>query len=171
MPRYRDVALSCVLCGIDHTLDTAVAEAARHKDAIAALEHFGSVFLRDELGIDPIDFDLRAVLIAGMVECFDDGKVCVMQFDIFADKAMVTVFLRLRIFSTMRLHSVISGSFVLRFSSRQTTLEKLFFSNIIGASYSTGIVMFSITQSGFTLQNRAILLESSDRSAHRSAGQ
>ena len=83
----RDVALSCVLCGINHTLDTAVAEAARHKDAITALEHFGSVFLRDELGIDPIDLDLCAVLIAGMVECFDDGKVCVMQFDIFADKA------------------------------------------------------------------------------------
>ena len=82
----RDVALSCVLCGIDHTLDTAVAEAAWHKDTIAALEHFGSVFLRDELGINPIDLDLRAVLIAGMVECFDDGKICVMQFDIFADK-------------------------------------------------------------------------------------
>ncbi len=48
------------------------------------------------------------------------------------------------------------GSGVVRFSSRQTMSENLLFSSIIGASYSTGIVRFSITQSGRTLQNMAI---------------
>ena len=44
-----------------------------------------------------------------------------------------------------------------RHSSRQTISEKRLFSSMMGASYSTGMVRFSMTQSGRTLQNRAIL--------------
>ena len=50
-----------------------------------------------------------------------------------------------------------SGSGVSRHSSRQTISEKWLFSSMMGASYSTGMVRFSMTQSGRTLQNRAIL--------------
>ena len=70
---------------------------------------------------------------------------------------MRTSFFRLRILSTMCSHSLMSGSGVSRHSSRQTISEKWLFSSMMGASYSTGMVRFSMTQSGRTLQNRAIL--------------
>ena len=55
--------------------------------------------------------------------------------------------------ATICSHSVRSGSGTSRCSSRQTTEEKFDFSSIKGASYRQGIVMFSMTQSGLTLQN------------------
>ena len=70
----------------------------------------------------------------------------------------------------MASHSVMSGAGASMCSSRQTISEKRFFSSMIGASYSTGMVMFSITQSGLTLQNREILrkMDSSSGSSQRS---
>ena len=76
---------------------------------------------------------------------------------------------RFLIRSTICSHSVRFGAGASMPSSRQTTPEKLDFSSISGASYSTGMVMFSKTQSGLTLQNMEILekMEGSRGSSHR----
>ena len=70
---------------------------------------------------------------------------------------MVTCLSAVLMRSTMCSHSVSSGAGASIPSSRHTTEEKLDFSSISGASYRQGKVIFSITQSGFTLQNMEIL--------------
>ena len=59
--------------------------------------------------------------------------------------------------ATMSDHSARSGAGVSIASSRQTTEEKFDASSISGASYRQGSVIFSMTQSGLTLQNIEIL--------------
>ena len=83
---------------------------------------------------------------------------------------MVTHRLSDRMRETSSFHSVSSGARVQRPSSLQTISEKSWSSSISGASYKFGRVMFSITQSGFTLQNMAILrkISGSSGSSQRS---
>ena len=61
--------------------------------------------------------------------------------------------------STISVHSERSGSGTSSPNSRHTTPEKCDLSSIRGASYRQGRVTFSMTQSSFTLQKRAIFLK------------
>ena len=71
---------------------------------------------------------------------------------------------------TVSSHSVKSAAGTSSPSSLHTTAEKLDFSSISGASYNMGSVLFSMTQSGLTLQNMEIFwkIASSSGSSQRS---
>ena len=71
--------------------------------------------------------------------------------------AMRTVLCVLCTLLTISTHSVRSGSWPLRRRWRQATRSSPSCCNISGASYSEESVRFSMTQSGLTLQNSAIL--------------
>ena len=90
------------------------------------------------------------------------------SFTYFPTRAILTLCRRFSIFLTSSCHSPRSGSGALIFSSRQTTPENPDFSSMSGAMYRFGSVRFSITQSGFTLQNIDILrnIDSSRGSSH-----
>ena len=77
--------LAGVLCGLDHSLNAAVTEAAGHDDAV----HIGEGFLTGGLvgqilALDPADLHLAVVLKTGVVEALHDGEVGVVQLDVFA---------------------------------------------------------------------------------------
>ena len=74
-------------------------------------------------------------------------------------KAILVTCFKFLILLTIFFHSVKSGSLVSIFNSLHTILLKLDDSSIKGASYKTSNVVFSITQSGLTSQNKATFLK------------
>ena len=82
----RHIVLARILCREDHALDAAVTEPAGHEDAVAAGEHRRRVLRRDPFGVDPVDLDARAVLIARVAQRLRHGKVGVVQLDVLADQ-------------------------------------------------------------------------------------
>ena len=74
----------------------------------------------------------------------------------FPTKAIFTVLSLFLTLSSILVQSLKSHLSYFKSSSLQTISHKFCSSNIIGTSYNTSIVLFSITQSGFTLQNNDI---------------
>ena len=79
------MVLAGILGCLDHALNAAVTEAARHDDAV----HVGEGFLAGSLigqvlTLDPADLHLTVVLEAGMVQALHDGEVGVVQLDVLA---------------------------------------------------------------------------------------
>ena len=87
----RDLVGACVLDGGDLAFYAAVAEASWYDDAVDVFEYFTEIglFFFDGFGVDPADVDLISCLEACMGEGFDDGEVCVVEFDVFADEGDV----------------------------------------------------------------------------------
>ncbi len=72
----------------DLAFNAALAEAARHDDAIDIGEGGGDLRLVggvQAIGLDPADFDARTTLGAGVDQGFLDGEIGVAQLDILAD--------------------------------------------------------------------------------------
>ena len=79
--------LTRILDGLDLALDAAVAEAARHEDALAADKHLIKIRVRilDLLGVDPMDLDSRIVVDTTVVQCLRNGDIGIRQLDVLAD--------------------------------------------------------------------------------------
>jgi len=75
--------------GNDFALYAAVAEPARHDDAVEAVEQVQIASLFQRLGTDPFDVEFVAFGQGGMNERLFNTQVGVLQLDIFADNADV----------------------------------------------------------------------------------
>ena len=80
-----DAALAGDLRGPHHAARAAVAEAARHQDAVRAVEQLFAARLLERLGLDPADVDAQAVLEAAVVERLVQALVRVLVADVLAD--------------------------------------------------------------------------------------
>ena len=85
--KVGDFVRAGILCGDDHALNAAVAEAAGDEDTCAAAENGLRVFLRQLRGIDPVDIDDHMVCRARVEQRFLHGQICVVQFCILADQS------------------------------------------------------------------------------------
>ena len=71
----------------DLALDAALAEAARHQDAVDVGEDLGAARLLEVLAFDPAQLDARAIRRAGVHERLDDALVGVAHVRVLADHA------------------------------------------------------------------------------------
>ena len=81
----RDPALAGEADGLDLARDAAVAEAARHQDAVDAAQHALGPLALDFLGLDLADQYPTARGNAGVVERLVDRLVGVVVLDVLAD--------------------------------------------------------------------------------------
>ena len=81
----RHVALARELRRADFSLGAALAEAARHQDAVDVLEERRRVLLLEHLGLDPVEIDLDLVGDAAMRERLDQRFVGVLHAGVLAD--------------------------------------------------------------------------------------
>ena len=78
-------ALARDLRGLHHAARAAVAEAARHQDAVGAVEQRRAVRLLERLGLDPLDVDLQPVREAAVIERLVEALVRILVADVLAD--------------------------------------------------------------------------------------
>ena len=71
----------------DLALDAALAEAARHHDAVHIRQRFGGPRLFDLLTLDPAQLNARVIRGAGVNEGLDDALVGVAHVRVLADHA------------------------------------------------------------------------------------
>ena len=81
----RHVALARELRRADLALGAALAEAARHQDAVDVLEERRRVLLLEDLALDPVEIDLHLVGDAAVAERLDQRFVGVLQAGVLAD--------------------------------------------------------------------------------------
>ena len=138
------LCVAAVVRGRDHALDAAIAEAAGDDHARAACREFRRQLSSvQRLGVDPLDFDMRAVRIAGVAQRLCHREIGVVQLDILADKADVHgLSRRFRCASSISFQSVRShvGASIAQLTADDRR-RSCVFSSISGASYSTGRVM------------------------------
>src|SRR2546427_4889921 len=84
-PEVRHAPLARVAHRFDLAEDPAVAEAARHQDAVDAAELDGGAVPLDVLGVDPLHVHPRIVRDAAVGEGLDQALVGVLQLDVLAD--------------------------------------------------------------------------------------
>ena len=91
--KVRDAAFAGVVDGLDHTFDAALAEAARHQDAVEAFELVPGLGAGDALGLDPVDVGFDPVRPASVNESFLQALVGILVFDVLADQADIDLVL------------------------------------------------------------------------------
>ena len=86
-PEARHPLLAGEACRGDLAFDAAGPEPARDDDARQRGEAPRREQTLDLLGLDPIDFDLRAVVEPGVLEALDDRQVGIGELHVLADEA------------------------------------------------------------------------------------
>ena len=81
----RHVALARELRRADLAFRAALAEAARHQDAVDVLEERRGILLLEHLGLDPVEIDLHLVGDAAVRERLDQRFVGVLHAGVLAD--------------------------------------------------------------------------------------
>jgi hypothetical protein len=84
-PRYGHVLFPSITGSLDLTLDPALAEAAGHQHACEPLKDFLRSVTLDGLGVHFLNFNSAIVGDPTMDDCFVNGFVGVLEFDVFAD--------------------------------------------------------------------------------------
>src|SRR5262249_43879937 len=84
-PEVRDAPFTRDLGGAHHAARAAVAEAARHQDAVGAVEQLLAAGLLERFRLDPADVDLEPVLEAAVVEGLVEALVGILVPDVLAD--------------------------------------------------------------------------------------
>ena len=80
-----DAALARDRRGAHHAARAAIAEAARHQDAVRAVEQLLAARLLERFGLDPADVDPQPVLEAAVIERLVEALVRVLVADVLAD--------------------------------------------------------------------------------------
>ena len=80
-----DAALARDLGRAHHAARAAIAESARHEDAVGAVEQLLAAGLLERLGLDPPDVHPQPVLEPAVVERFVQALVRVLVADVLAD--------------------------------------------------------------------------------------
>ena len=70
-----------------HALDAALAEPAGDDDGVERAQAVRRELSRHQLGVDPVELDVRAVVEAGVAQGLDDGEVRVGHVHVLADDA------------------------------------------------------------------------------------
>ena len=90
----RNFLLARVADGVQHALDAALAEAARHQDAVVVFELrlviAIAVFASKPFGFDPVQVQLQVVRQRAVHQRFFQRLVGIFVLDILADDADVT---------------------------------------------------------------------------------
>ena len=81
----RHVALARELRRADLAFGAALAEAARHQDAVDVFEERRRVFLLEHLGLDPVEIDLHLVGDAAVGERLGQRFVGILHAGVLAD--------------------------------------------------------------------------------------
>ena len=84
-PEIRHVAFARELRRADFSLSAALAEAARHQNAVDVLEKRRRVFILEHFALDPVEIDLHLVGDAAMRQRLDQRFVGVLHAGVFAD--------------------------------------------------------------------------------------
>src|SRR6478735_4052793 len=79
------VALARELRRADLAFGAALAEAARHQNAVDVLEERRGIFLLEDLAFDPVEIDLHLVGDAAMRERLDQRLIRILHAGVFAD--------------------------------------------------------------------------------------
>ena len=95
MPEERNALGAGVANRLDFAFDAALAEAARHQDAVVAGQQPLRPFGFDVLAVNAADADLRAVGDAGVIERFVDRLVRVVVLGVLADDGDADFVLRI----------------------------------------------------------------------------
>ena len=77
------VHASIARCG-DLPLEGALAEAARHEDAVHRAERLLGIVVGELLAIDEVHFHVAPLVDARMPERLDDGEICIRERDVLA---------------------------------------------------------------------------------------
>ena len=85
MPKYGTLRVAREGDGVDLAFRAALAEAARHQDAVHPLQIGRRVLLLEDLALDPVEVDLHLVGDAAMLERLDQRFVGVLQAGVLAD--------------------------------------------------------------------------------------
>ena len=85
MPKYGRPRVAGEFRGLDLALGAALAEAARHQNAIHVLEIGGGVLALEDLGFDPFEIDLHLVGDAAMNQRLAERLIGILEPGIFAD--------------------------------------------------------------------------------------
>ena len=81
-----DTLRARIVCCTNHAFHAACAEAARQDDAVNLTEQLVHGGVVDLLGVYPVDIDEAAGLVAAVLQCLCNRKVCVVQLDVLADQ-------------------------------------------------------------------------------------
>ena len=81
----RDAVVAGVARGGDHALDTAFAEAARDHDGVEPPQAVRAEQVGHQLGVDPVELHLGAVVEAGVAQGLDHRHVGIGHVDVLAD--------------------------------------------------------------------------------------
>ena len=84
--QVRNLVLAGDLGGPDLALEATAAKAAGDEDAVGLRDRCRDPRIGHLLRIDPIDFDLAAVMDAGVAERLGDRQVGVLKLDVLADQ-------------------------------------------------------------------------------------
>ena len=95
MPKYGTLALARELGGADLSLGAALAEAARHQDAVDVLEERRRILALEHLALDPVELDLDLVGDAAVRQRLDQRLVGVLEAGVLADDRDRDVALRI----------------------------------------------------------------------------
>ena len=82
-----NLMFSCIADRMDHTFDSAVAEAAGNEDSVYITQNVLYVFGRNGFGIHPFDIYDTAIRNAAVFQRFHDADISIMELGIFADKS------------------------------------------------------------------------------------
>ncbi len=84
-PKVGYPVFSCIFAGCDLSFDAAVTEAAGNDYSGGTAQQFLYIFRFNFFTVYPTYIDFCACFKTGMVKTLDNGKICVVQSDIFAD--------------------------------------------------------------------------------------
>ena len=83
--KIRDIVFSRPLTCGNLALDSSVSKAAGNQNSVYVLERvFAACVAVKRLAVYPLDIYYTAVLVTAVLQCLDDRKISVVQFDIFA---------------------------------------------------------------------------------------
>ena len=85
MPKYGTLPFARELRGADFAFGAALAEAARHQDAVDVFEERRRVLVLEHLALDPVEIDLDLVGDAAVRQRLDQRFIGVLHAGIFAD--------------------------------------------------------------------------------------
>ena len=81
----RNAPLARDLGRLHHAARAAVAEPARHEDAVGIVEQRRAAWLLERFGLDPFEIDLQPMREAAVIERFVEALVGILVADVLAD--------------------------------------------------------------------------------------
>ena len=82
--KARNLVFTSIADSTNHTSNTTVAKSAGNSDSVAVCQKICSIVICEKLRINPFYFYFYAVFRAGMVKCFYNTQISIVEGDIFS---------------------------------------------------------------------------------------